>query len=371
MPDFKEIDKEIERRKVSEKLGGNFLSDISVVPDWEILEQASGAPAAEFVASLIPKGVEIADLTAGLGVDSFYFSRRASRVISIERNQKRAEALSENLKLAGVKNVEVVEADCIEWLTNVSVLPPYIYADPARRDMTGRRFLLTEEYSPDISSILPLIKDKVEVFIVKVSPLLDLTSLVRKFPEITGFKIVEVKREVKELLLIFDFTSCGIKNEKEIGIECIGIDKGGAKLIYECSLNDDSSEPLKLITGKSEVRDGFIYEPAPSIMKSGIFGPLVRKFPSLRKLSSNTNLFYSEERFTDFPGRRFKILEQIGSSGLKRLTGSRLNVISRNHPASASELEKRYRLKASERDFVIACTAGKDKIILKAEKLEF
>ena len=68
----------LQRKKVEAKLPGWADVDGLEFPDALCLEQCSGTAAALHKASFIPEGCRIADLTGGLGVDSWAFSRRAS-----------------------------------------------------------------------------------------------------------------------------------------------------------------------------------------------------------------------------------------------------------------------------------------------------
>ena len=104
-------------------------------------------------------------------------------------------------------------------------------------------------------------------------------------------------------------------------------------------------------------------------MKAGVFGSIAKSYPNLLKLDVNTHLFYSDELVEHFPGRIFRVKGTLGRGELKKMKGGNFNVISRNHPAKAPELEKRYRLRSSECNFLIACTVRGTKTILESEKV--
>lgn len=337
-----------------------------MIPDTSVVEQASSTSTAGFVASLMPEDAIAADLTAGLGVNTLYMSKKALKVYAIERDINRAEALSANLHLLGVDNVEVVNGDCIEWLKTSETYLDFVFADPARRTEGGRRHILLEDYSPDISQIMPLLKGRCHRFLVKVSPLLDITALMESLPGLKGVLIVESGREVKELLL-------DISPEEECDnpyIECVILNDDSIPLSFRFLYSDKGkNKELKYIGPKESMVGGFIYEPSPSLMKASLFGALAIRFPGLQKLDFNTHLFYNKEQISDFPGRIFKIECSLGSKELKSLKGGRLNVISRNHPAKAPEFETRYKLKSSDKDFLIAATAAGKKVVLKSTKL--
>lgn len=373
MESILEREREALRKKAEQKLESVFSLKDSVVPDSVVVEQASSYMTASYMASLLPPGKIIADLTAGLGVNTVLFSMFSERVYAIEIDSRRAEALEINLRLAGISNVEVIGTDCVEWLNNFSIDFDYGFVDPSRRDMT-KRVVSLRQCSPDIFDILDVLRKResskrpLRLF-VKTSPLLDITSVVENLPELREIHIVEANREVKELLLVLDTMNLS-DIDRVPEIICVRIANGilidSERFNYSeygnCSYLDFLS------CANDIVPDAFLYEPSPAYMKSRMFGSLVEKFPSLKKLSQDTHLFFSTIKYENFPGRIFQIEGTAGSSELKKLRGTSFNVISRNHPAKASELERKFRLKPSERDFLIACRVGKDKCIIKVKR---
>lgn len=359
------------RFKAIEKSGDLFSNPSSKIPDSSVVEQASSAPTAEFAASLISEGEIVVDLTAGLGVNSFYFSRRAAEVKAIEINASRAQALAFNLGLSEATNICVINEDCIHWLESSKCDFDTVFVDPARRNSTGRNFML-KDATPDIFRILDILKRKKCIcrVLLKASPLLDISSVLNYFQEIKSIYILESHREVKELLIEF---TIGYDKEnlpyvtKEVDISCVRLSTSGADIIKFKAEEYKTKAPL--LKDVKLLSDGYLYEPCPALMKCGMFGGVASRFPGVVKLDPSTHIFYSSERIGHFPGRTFRITTPIGSRELKKIKGSRYNVISRNHPATASELEKRYNLKSSDSEFLIACRAAGHKIILPATLL--
>ena len=340
------------------------------MPDSVVVEQASGSTAARYVASLIEKGEVLADLTAGLGVNTFFFSRRAKLVYSIEKDKNRAKALQHNLKIAGVENVKVAEGDCIEWLKdNPQIEFDTVYVDPSRRSTSGRRILLLEDCSPDISKVIEQIHGRSKRMLVKASPLLDITSVTKEFPSIKEVYIIEVRREVKELLL--DFKLSGDGTGKKL-IHCVLLNESTPSHVITFPLKEIEKEiDDKFLKGRSEISEGqYLYEPSPAVMKSGKFNAVLDMYPELKKLGRNTHLFTSGRLVKEFPGRKFQIEGFVSSKDLKKMKGESRSVISRNHPATAAELERRFKFRSSEREYLIACQVGKDKTIMSVIKLD-
>lgn len=338
-----------------------------IAPDSSVVEQASGLSAAQYVASLISPGETVADLTAGLGINTLCFSRSAEHVYAVEINAERAMALEQNLRNLNVGNVSVVKADCTEWLRNTTLIFDTIYIDPARRTESGRRFFKLSDCSPNVLDLMPALKKHTARVLIKCSPLLDISVVEKEIPQVAGFHIIEVDREVKELLIDIKLATPATEVKASPFIECVILSKNKEPRIIKLSTSDLTPER---IADPNVVRaGGFIYEPAPSIMKAGRFGAIVEAFPGLKKLDSNTHLFYHDSRYEEFPGRVFKINGAVSSKDLKKMKGGRFNVVSRNHPAAAQELQDRFRLMPSDSEFLIATRCAGKKIIFGATKI--
>lgn len=357
---------ELERRKAAGKLGDVFLIRETVVPDGVVVEQASSFITAGYAASLVKKGSVMADLTAGLGVNTFGFSQVASKVYAVELDLGRADALRHNIEVVGVDNVEVICGDGVRWLRECPGHLDTVFVDPSRRDASGRTFLL-EDCSPNVLELVDCLHN-VGCLIVKVSPLLDISAAVRLMPQIARIHIVEVAREVKELLLEIDPRRDGTDRES-VSVDCVRLNGVSPPEIISFQYPDmDTNSRIPYLSGKVDIETGgFVYEPSPAIMKAGMFGGLASRFPGIKKFGSNTHLFFSNEYFPGFPGRVFKVEDLMGSTDLKKVRGKAFNVISRNHPAKAPEIENRYRLRPSPvGNFIVACTVGKQKAVIRA-----
>lgn len=362
-------DSDVEKR-AKEKFGTLIGNQDLIVPDSLVVQQASSYATAVFVASLIPELAVVADLTAGLGVNTVCFSIDSKFVYAVERDPDRARALKVNLELLDISNVQVDCMDCLEWLEHFPSNLDVAFIDPSRRSGEGKKLIRLKDCSPDLEEILPSLKEKTSRVIVKCSPLLDLTSAVREFPYIKAIYIIEYKRDVREIIL-----DINLDDKKNVvahpSVSCVILNKDSTESIRNFSLADrDLNDKTPYLQGKTEVQQSsFVYEPSPSYMKAGFWGSLIREFPSLKKFGANTHLFYSKEFYNHFPGRAFKINGFYTSKDLKKMRGMNFNVISRNHPANANEIASRFKLNSSETEYLIACTAGKDKLILGCSKM--
>lgn len=357
------------RRKAARKLGHFFSNASAEMPDSVVIEQASSAPTAAYAASLIPDGATVADLTAGLGVNTCFFSIKASKVYAVERDAHRAEILSRNLQTDGIDNVSVFNSDCLEWLKSTNLNFDFAFIDPSRRHDNQRRVFMISDCQPDVAEVIPLLKNHCNKLIIKASPLLDITSTVKAIPHISDISIVEVNREVKELLI-----EVSLKGDKTDASElsprlrCVILYPGRTTEIIEFGTNASPEPPL--ISGPDALLPGgYLYEPSPAIMKAANFSFLTASHPEMRKLDANTHLFFSPLPAEDLPGRLFRIEGVVSSRDLKSMRGSAFGVISRNHPLRPSELTARYKFHSSDEDFLIATTARSRKLILKCKKI--
>lgn len=165
------------------------------------------------------------DLTCGLGADSFHFSKKFNKVISIERDELLCKVAHHNFSKLNAQNIEVLNISAEEFLLNYKGDKiDMIYIDPARRDQNKKVFLL-EDCSPDMNAILPLAMKLTSKLVVKLSPMFDTDAAYNFFKEWGGVNVCSVSydRECKEVLVIIDNqkttnTSCStiIKNEQSI-----------------------------------------------------------------------------------------------------------------------------------------------------------
>ncbi len=146
-------------------------------------------------------GDSLLDLTCGLGVDAYHFSKSFGRVVTLERDEVLAAVARENFRRLGVTNIEVVCSPAQEYLATCNEHFDWIYADPDRRSATGQKLVRLEECSPNI---LALSADLERVsggrFMIKNSPLFDVDEAFRLFSP-ARVEVVSLLNECKEVLI--------------------------------------------------------------------------------------------------------------------------------------------------------------------------
>lgn len=168
------------------------------------------------------------DLTCGLGVDSFGFSRNFERVIAVERDEALAAAARYNFKALGASRIEVVHSTAEDFITGLENtmtrdhctagnpgisnrhgceseklhLPvDLIYVDPARRGDGNRKLFLLQECSPDVTVLMPRLLKLARRVVVKASPLFDVEEAFRFFGEKITVEAVSLGGECKEIVI--------------------------------------------------------------------------------------------------------------------------------------------------------------------------
>ncbi len=150
-------------------------------------------------------GDSVLDLTCGLGVDSLFLSRRFRRVVALERNEVLARIAAENFRRLGAHHIEVVCADAETYLRRPGLHFDWIYADPDRRSVSGRKLVRLEECSPDLRALAPLLEVASNRLCIKNSPLFDVGEALRLFPD-SRVEVVSLGDECKEVLIYADHT---------------------------------------------------------------------------------------------------------------------------------------------------------------------
>jgi hypothetical protein len=171
--------------------------------------------------------------------------------------------------------------------------------------------------------------------LLKTAPLLDITAGIQELKYVSEIHVVAVHNEVKELLWILDRQV----TSGETPVKSINFTNHGEEVftyIWEQERGTPSgySEPLS-----------YIYEPNAAIMKSGGYKALGHSL-GLKKLQEHSHL-YTSHTLIPFPGRAFKVLEVLPATkmNLRKLSGTKANITTRNYPESVARLRKRLKIK--------------------------
>jgi predicted O-methyltransferase YrrM len=326
---IQEIAEQIDsKNKCEKKLPTWFITQNIYYPNKLNIEQTSSEITAKYKASLV-SGSSLIDITGGFGVDAFYFSKKIKNITHCELNENLSAIVVHNLKQFKIENITTYIGDGIEYIKNINKPIDWIYTDPSRRnDAKGKVFLL-EDCLPNIPKNLAALFEKTNNILIKVSPILDITSAINELKFVKEIHVIAIENEVKELLFILE------KNhQKSIQIKTINFNKNNTQhfdFLFDDNLNTTYSEPKK-----------YIYEPNAAILKAGAFFQISKYF-NVDKLHQHSHL-YTSDSLIDFPGRRFEIKHCIGYDKklLKKLIPlKKANITTRNFPESVDQIRKK------------------------------
>jgi hypothetical protein len=176
-------------------------------------EQCSSTATATYKAELAARICDrqtwkLADLTGGLGVDTWHFSKKASEVLYNEMQEPLCEAAEYNFHILACDNITISNniADMVsvpEMLE--SFRPDIVYLDPARRGDGGKKVFLIEECTPDILTLKDCIFKTCRNILVKLSPMADISMVCSRLGHTCReVHIVAAEGECKELLVWMD-----------------------------------------------------------------------------------------------------------------------------------------------------------------------
>jgi hypothetical protein len=296
----------------------------------------------------------LCDMTGGMGVDFWYMSEGMEGAIYTERNETLCEVARHNFQVLKDARHPEVEVRCGDGQELPIPSVDVIYLDPARRAGDGSRVYAMEDCEPNIVEWQDELLKHAKIVMVKLSPMVDLTDVLRKLKGVTEVHIVGVKNECKEVLVkqvpnLLEVQGSGQAHALGeplhagcVEVHCVDFLTSG-KIEYVFSLSDEMEVSLT---------DGgvkhYLYEPDVTLMKAQAFGSLCQRFP-VCQLDVETHLMTSDDFIADFPGRIFEVEELIpfSSKVLKRLKKEipQANIATRNFLLTADELRKRTGIK--------------------------
>ena len=354
------------RQTAKKKLPTWVEADGVIYPPHLNMEQCSSEQTARYKASLITsKGDTYVDLTGGFGVDFYWMSQGFKHRYYIEQNAELCAIAEHNFEVLGLEST-VCCCDTAAYLTEIDHAS-VVFLDPARRNEHGGRTYDIRDCTPNVLELLPILLEKADTIILKLSPMFDWRKAVSDLKYVSEVHIVSVANECKELLLVLHQ-----QRVDSPSITCVNDDT--VFKVFSTLENDVFSPGKqcfpsgKTIVSLSENDDlRYLYEPNASIMKAGCFAEIEQQYPA-RQLSTNSHLFQSSVEIEDFPGRRFQI-QSVSSMNKQELKSSlseikQANIAVRNFPLSVEQLRKKLRLKDGGDIYIFATTVGNNQHML-------
>lgn len=247
----------------------------------------------------------LVEIGAGIGGQTFGFSKFCKKVIAIELDPKKLKILRDNIKKLGLKNVDVIDGDALSErvIKRVKELKPeIIFWDSSRKaegersinDLSPNIWLLLKEYSkisskisieiPPFTSDLKSLKENFEE---------EFISLDGKLNRLTLY-LNELKKSDKSVVALPEKERIENKKIKESEIESSA---GGYKYFYIIN---------------------------PAIILSGLINELASQFKVKILQISKKKYFLSNEKINSVFLQRFEILKVCKNNFLEILRNLKL-----------------------------------------------
>ena len=345
------------RQTARRKLPSWAEVDDIVYPPHLNMEQCSSEQTARYKGKIAGEGESMVDLTGGFGVDFYWISQGFRQRTYVEQNEQLCAISSKNFEVLGHK-CSVCCCDTATYLASMSHVD-LIYMDPARRNEHGGRAYGIEDCSPNVLELLPLLMEKANRVMLKLSPMLDWRKAVEDLKYVFEVHIVSVDNECKELLLL-------LNKEQSHGLRLVCVNGASSFTFIPsmgmfCSQSGNNIFPVWEYLTSSELSASplYLYEPNASIMKAGCFEEVGNRY-AVKQVAINSHLFLSSDEIENFPGRCFRI-SSISSMNKQDLRAAlkgleRANISVRNFPLSVDQLRKKLKLKDGGDVYIFATT---------------
>ena len=275
-------------------------------------------------------GFRLADLTGGLGVDSWFFSKKAGQVMYCEMIPELCMAAKHNFAVLQANNITVNNAAVISktqiaqqesarpvttstqsinsegisiFKTPTQILadfqPDIVYMDPARRGEGGKKVFLIEDCTPDVLTLKDEIFQHTRHILLKLSPMADITMVCERLGRCCReVHVVAAGGECKELLVWMDR-----EWDDDYMIHAVELHKNGEPGVFSFSVSEEKSSNVHILTSdaskelvSSTSGSIYLFEPGKALMKAGAFNLVADRF-QIAKLGRSTHyyVFYDQE----------------------------------------------------------------------------
>jgi len=325
------------RRKLREKVPQWYAVPSLRFPLRVSGEQCSSTETARYkaaVAAAAAKGC-LADLTGGLGVDSWAFAQVFDRVLYNEMRPELADAARYNFAALGLGNVTVSCAELAAGklpLILGSFHPDILFLDPARRGSDGRKVFRLEDCQPDVLQLLPELLSACPLVLLKLSPMADISLVCKQLGCVKAVHVVGAEGECKELLLLLE--------RDYAGPYALTVYSNGAV----AEISAPSGEP------PAQVSPAWLFEPGKALLKAGAFSWPCQY--GLQKLGQHTHAYVGAEPVEALKpfGKWYPILEVVplNNRSIKELGKKypRAEVTARNLPLTSEQLRAKLGVKS-------------------------
>ena len=345
--------RKLSAEQCSSSATGTYKAELA----WRI---HSGSPTMES-----KNGFRLADLTGGLGVDNWFFSKKASQVMYCEMLPELCKAAKHNYAVLKAENITVRnaavisetqiaqaesdDAQCLSaegtsiFQTPSQILsdfqPDIVYMDPARRGEGGKKVFLIEDCTPDVLTLKDEIFQHTRHILLKLSPMADITMVCERLGRCCReVHVVAAGGECKELLVWMDR-----EWDVEYMIHAVELHKDGGHGVFTFTVSEEKNAAKAHTDGTA-----FLFEPGKSLMKAGAFNLISERF-GISKLGISTHYYtFDNEQKADVLKQHGKVFRVIRMEPLDKRTIKaagkefpKAEVTARNIPMDTDTLRKK------------------------------
>jgi 16S rRNA G966 N2-methylase RsmD len=327
------------------------------------IEQSSSVATAQFKVDMLKQHLPVVnnfvDLTGGFGIDTYYLSTLSKHTTYVEPDQELLSIVKHNHQILGARSIDYVNSTAESFLKNNATSFTLVYIDPSRRVEQKKTFKL-DDCIPNITILQSEILNISDFILVKAAPWLDIDQALRELKHVRMVFVVSVADECKELLFFIDKTYVGLPFIKAVNLNQSQED-------VEFSMDEEKHAEVSYSDPSL-----FLYEPNSAIMKAGAFKLIAQRY-ALRKIHQHTHWYTSDVCIAHFPGRIFRLEEEIKSNAkdtLKIIPSGKANVVVRNYPLSAEALKQKLKLKDGGDVYVLGFTGISRKHLFVASRIK-
>lgn len=337
------------RKKMASKLPEWAERDDLLYPTKVCAEQCSSKETAQYKAGIVAKLFDhkprIADLTAGLGVDSWAFAHIAEELLHNEANEALSICVKENFEKLALSNVrmssQMVREDNVGEILR-DFAPELVFMDPSRRSDSGRKVFLLKDCSPDVLKLKDKIFQHCRYILLKLSPMADISMVVESLGKVKEVHTVAYGKECKELLVLLDRDLADNKYD-------LYVNESGN--ILKFGSTEERLSRIRLPEKNDVFSKSLIFEPGKALAKAGVLNALCDRF-KLIKLGKSSSLYLAAGQSEEMSGigklYNVKEVRSFDNRNLKELgkTLGWADVSAKNIPMSSEELGKKMGLSA-------------------------
>ena len=297
-----------------------------------------------------------ADLSGGLGMDSYFICERLSskKHVVFERNLGLAQLLKHNLTASKVISSEFNFDDLDDWIKreNIHTNELEVYLDPDRRSNDRRSFSILEG-APNLVSIQGDLLTRCAKIIAKHSPMVDLNEIESLLLNLSEIHIIQYQGECKEVLSVQEKGYEGSVNIVLIDAET------------EEEFNGQAPSPSANVLTTPK---GFIIQPSAGLNKSGFHMQFAQIHQWSKLVFGNLYTSQSEPPQSVFY-KIFRVNKVFNSLKKAELAGPAA-IESIGSKISSDELRKRFKIKEGRERKIFYLQNGKLKMIVACKLIE-